>query len=108
LALRTRLSTNLPFSVYILLKGKFRQISRFSSFSENKNNFTYIHKLDYFFVTVYPREIDTDQVDKLRNVGFNDHEILEAAYVAGFFNYTNRWVSTIAATPNKEHYNHNR
>ncbi|MEW6624397.1 MAG: peroxidase-related enzyme [Bacillota bacterium] len=64
---------------------------------------------DYaFFVTVYPREIDTKQVDKLREVGFNDHEILEAAYVAGFFNYTNRWVSTIAPIPNDGHFSHNR
>ncbi len=64
---------------------------------------------DYaYFVTVYPSEIDTKQVDKLREAGFNDHEILEAAYVAGFFNYTNRWVSTIAATANEGHFSHNR
>ena len=64
---------------------------------------------DYaYFVTAYPREIDTDQVDKLRAVGFNDHEILEAAFVAGFFNYTNRWVSTISPQPNPGHNNHNR
>jgi len=64
---------------------------------------------DYaFFATAYPREIDTKQVDKLREVGFNDHEILEAAYVVGFFNYTNRWVSTIAPIPNEGHYSHNR
>lgn len=64
---------------------------------------------DYaYFVTVYPREIDSDQVEKLREVGFNDHEILEACFVAGFFNYTNRWVSTIAPKPNPGHFNHNR
>jgi uncharacterized peroxidase-related enzyme len=64
---------------------------------------------DYaYFVTTRPREIDTDQVDKLRKAGFNDHEILEAAFVAGFFNYTNRWVSTIAAVPNPGHFKHNR
>jgi uncharacterized peroxidase-related enzyme len=64
---------------------------------------------DYaYFVTVYPREIDTDQVDKLRKAGFNDHEILEAAFTAGFFNYTNRWVSTIAPRPNPGHFSHNR
>ena len=60
------------------------------------------------FVTVNPIEIETDQVDKLRKAGFNDHEILEAAFVAGFFNYTNRWVSTIGAKPNSGHYSHNR
>jgi uncharacterized peroxidase-related enzyme len=64
---------------------------------------------DYaYFVTVYPREIDADQVEDLRDAGFNDHEILEAAFVAGFFNYTNRWVSTIAPKPNPFHFNHNR
>lgn len=64
---------------------------------------------DYaYFVTVYPREIDIDQVEKLRAAGLNDHEVLEAAYVAGFFNYTNRWVSTIRPEPNPGHNNHNR
>ncbi len=64
---------------------------------------------DYaYFVTAYPREISTEQVDKLRAAGFNDHEILEAAFVAGFFNYTNRWVSTIEPVPNPGHFSHNR
>ena len=64
---------------------------------------------DYaYFVTVYPQEITTGQIDKLREAGLNDHEILEAAYIAGFFNYTNRWVSTIAPLANEGHFNHNR
>lgn len=64
---------------------------------------------DYaWFVTAHPQEIDSEQVDKLRAVGFNDHEILEAAYVAGFFNYTNRWVGTIAPFANEGHFFHNR
>ena len=64
---------------------------------------------DYaYFVTAHPTEIDDEQVEKLREAGFNDHEILEAAFVAGFFNYTNRWVSTIKPVPNKGHYMHNR
>ena len=61
-----------------------------------------------WFVTKNPSEIDHTQVEKLRAVGFNDHEILEAAFVAGFFNYTNRWVSTIEPIANPGHYNHNR
>lgn len=60
------------------------------------------------FVTAYPTEITEAQVDNLRRSGFNDHEILEAAYVAGFFNYTNRWVSTIGAVANDGHFSHNR
>ena len=61
-----------------------------------------------WFVTANPREIDAVQVEKLREVGLNDHEILEAAFVAGFFNYTNRWVSTIAPGANSGHFSHNR
>ena len=73
-----------------------------------------LSKVDYalceyaWFVTAHPRDIDQTQVDKLRAVGLDDHQILEAAYVAGFFNYTNRWVSTIAPVPNSGHYSHNR
>lgn len=64
---------------------------------------------DYaYFATAYPGEVSTDQVDKLRAVGFNDHEILEAAFTVGFFNYTNRWVSTIAPIANPGHFKHNR
>ncbi|MDR9793259.1 peroxidase-related enzyme [Aeribacillus pallidus] len=64
---------------------------------------------DYAYrATRYPNEITTKEVDLLREAGFNDHEILEAAFVVGFFNYTNRWVSTIGAIPNKGHFNHNR
>lgn len=64
---------------------------------------------DYAYrATRYPNEITTKEVDRLREVGFNDHEILEAAFVVGFFNYTNRWVSTIGAIPNEGHFNHNR
>lgn len=61
-----------------------------------------------WFVTAYPRDICQDQVDRLRKAGFNDHQILEAAFVAGFFNYTNRWVSTISPVPNEGHFMHNR
>lgn len=61
-----------------------------------------------WFVTAHPRDIDQEQVDKLREAGLDDHQILEAAFVAGFFNYTNRWVSTISPVPNPGHFSHNR
>ena len=61
-----------------------------------------------WYVTKHADEIGEEQVESLRKVGFNDHEILEAAFVAGFFNYTNRWVSTIAPVANPGHFNHNR
>ena len=64
---------------------------------------------DYAYrATRYPNELTTKEVDFLRAAGFNDHEVLEAAYVVGFFNYTNRWVSTIGAIANEGHFNHNR
>ena len=61
-----------------------------------------------WYVTAHPRDIAQEQVNKLREAGLDDHQILEAAFVAGFFNYTNRWVSTIAPVPNPGHYSHNR
>lgn len=73
-----------------------------------------LSKVDYalceyaWYVTAHPNEIGQEQVDALRKVGLNDHEILEAAYVAGFFNYTNRWVSTIDPVINPGHFKHNR
>lgn len=64
---------------------------------------------DYaYYVTAHPAEITEKQVEDLRAAGLNDHEILEAAFVAGFFNYTNRWVSTIAPIANSGHFTHNR
>ncbi len=61
-----------------------------------------------YFLTAYPREITTEWVDRLREAGLNDHEILEASYIVGFFNYTNRWVAVIGPKPNDGHYSHNR
>ena len=59
-------------------------------------------------VEVNPDSVRLHDLRALRKAGFNDHEILEAAFVAGFFNYTNRWVSTIAPVANPGHFSHNR
>jgi uncharacterized peroxidase-related enzyme len=61
-----------------------------------------------WYVTAHPRDIEQEQIDKLRDAGLDDHQILEAAFVAGFFNYTNRWVSTIGPVVNPGHFKHNR
>ena len=61
-----------------------------------------------WYVTANPRDITNEQIDKLRAAGFDDHQILEAAFTAGFFNYTNRWVSTIGPEVNPGHFKHNR
>ena len=85
-----------------ILSGNFRAAKDFLS------------KEDYalceyaWFVTAHPTDIGQEQVDKLREAGFDDHQILEAAFVAGFFNYTNRWVSTIDPVINPGHFRHNR
>lgn len=45
---------------------------------------------------------------QLRTIGLNDHELPDAAFVAGYFNYTNRWVGTISPAGNPGHYSHSR
>ncbi len=59
-------------------------------------------------LTAHPTEITEKQFNDLKAAGFNDHQILEAAFVAGFFNYTNRWVSVIDPVINPGHFSHNR
>lgn len=64
---------------------------------------------DYaWFTTRHPDEVDQAQVDALRAAGFDDHQVLEAAFVVGFFNYTNRWVATVGPLANPGHFSHNR
>lgn len=64
---------------------------------------------DYaWFTTRHPDEVDQEQVDALRAAGFDDQQILEAAFVVGFFNYTNRWVATVGPLANPGHFAHNR
>ena len=55
-----------------------------------------------WFVTAHPRDIDGTQIDKLREVGLDDHQILEAAFVAGFFNYTRDTSSTTEISRNNK------
>ena len=61
-----------------------------------------------WFLTAHPTDIGQEQFDLLKNAGFDDHQILEAAFVAGFFNYTNRWVAVIDPVINPGHFKHNR
>lgn len=64
---------------------------------------------DYaYMVTKTPDAMEAQHTQILREAGCNDHEILEASFIAGFFNFTNRFVSTIGARPNAGHYSHNR
>ena len=68
----------------------------------------YLTNADKEMIGVVVSAGDWKALRALRKAGFNDHEILEAAFVAGFFNYTNRWVSTIAPVANPGHFSHNR
>ena len=61
-----------------------------------------------WYVTKHADEIDQTQIEKLRAVGFNDHEILEAAFVAGLFYLTKPPGSPPPPIPNPGHFNHNR
>lgn len=97
------------------LRGMWKNVRLVDKISYNfRSAKDELSKIDYalceyaWFVTAHPRDIDSTQIEKLRDVGLNDHEILEAAFVAGFFNYTNRWVSTIAPVANPGHFSHNR
>ena len=97
------------------LRGMWKNASLVDTLSGNYRACTdELSREDYalceyaWFVTAHPRDIEQEQVDKLRDAGLDDHQILEAAFVAGFFNYTNRWVSTIAPVVNPGHFKHNR
>ncbi len=60
-----------------------------------------------YFLNRAPREITTEQVDASGG-RLQRYEILEASYVVGFFNYTNRWVGVLDPKPNDGHFAHNR
>ena len=53
-------------------------------------------------ITRAPEEIEPEQVDGLRAVGLTEHEIIEAAGVAAYFNFSNRINSALGVHPNPE------
>lgn len=48
--------------------------------------------------------IEEEHRQKLRDVGFTDHDIWDIANVAGFFNMTNRVASATAMRPNEDYH----
>jgi uncharacterized peroxidase-related enzyme len=44
-----------------------------------------------------PRQINQDEIAKLRSEGFSDRAILDATHVVGFFSYMNRIVQALGA-----------
>ena len=59
-------------------------------------------------ITKNSSDINEDDRQKLRNVGFSDLDIWDIANVAGFFNMTNRVASAVAMRPNEEYHGQSR
>ena len=59
-------------------------------------------------ITKNSSDINEDDRQKLRNVGFSDRDIWDIANVAGFFNMTNRVASAVAMLPNEEYHEQSR
>ena len=59
-------------------------------------------------ITKNSSDINEDDRQKLRYVGFSDRDIWDIANVAGFFNMTNRVASAVAMRPNEEYHEQSR
>ncbi len=55
-------------------------------------------------MTTASAEIEEPDRQRLRDVGFTDHDIWDIANVAGFFNMSNRVASATAMVPNEEYH----
>lgn len=59
-------------------------------------------------LTLRPAEVTPADLEPLRAVGLDDHQILEAVQVIGMFNMTNRVSSALAMVPNQEYHEQDR
>ena len=59
-------------------------------------------------ITKNSSDINEEDRQKLRDVGFSDRDIWDIANVAGFFNMTNRVASAVAMRPNEEYHQQSR
>jgi|TARA_A100001035_G_C27785198_1_gene503981 uncharacterized peroxidase-related enzyme len=59
-------------------------------------------------ITKNSSDINEEDRQKLRDVGFDDRDIWDIANVAGFFNMTNRVASAVAMRPNEEYHQQSR
>jgi uncharacterized peroxidase-related enzyme len=55
-------------------------------------------------MTNYSHEIEEEDRQALRDVGFSDRDIWDIAAVAGFYNMSNRMASAIDMRPNREYH----
>jgi uncharacterized peroxidase-related enzyme len=60
--------------------------------------------LDYALkLTLHPTEMSEADVDRLRDAGWEDADVMDAAEVAAMFNFTNRMASGLGWEPNPEY-----
>ena len=59
-------------------------------------------------LTLRPAEVTEADLQPLRGVGLNDHQIMELVQVIGMFNMTNRVSSALGFQPNAEYYAQSR
>lgn len=59
-------------------------------------------------LTLHPAEVTPSDLEGLRAVGLDDHQILEAVQVIGMFNMTNRVSTALAMVPNVEYHSQGR
>jgi len=50
-------------------------------------------------LTLTPKEISRTDVEVLRATGFSDEDIIDAAQLIGYFNYTNRVMDSLGIDP---------
>lgn len=59
-------------------------------------------------LTLWPADVTPADLEPLRAVGLDDHQILEAVQVIGMFNMTNRVSTALAMVPNPEYHAQDR
>jgi uncharacterized peroxidase-related enzyme len=53
-------------------------------------------------LTQTPQQMAEDDVDALRSAGFSDEDIVDAAQLVGYFNYSNRVMDSLGIEPEPE------
>lgn len=53
-------------------------------------------------LTRTPQQMTRTDVDALRSVGFSDEDIVDAAQLVGYFNYSNRVMDSLGIEPEPE------
>lgn len=55
-------------------------------------------------LTLHPREVEEDDLQRLRDVGLSDEEVWDVAEVASMYNFTNRMAMATNMLPNEEYH----